>query len=120
MLPNKLGAWYTVHLIWCFMVRISKTPEYNEWFSELTLKEQAQIEARLYRIEAYDHFGDCHPLEGIAKPMVELRWKNGWRIYFYREGVNAIKLLLGGKENDQKEDIKRAKFLLRKYAHIEK
>ena len=104
----------------CSMVKISKTEEFAEWFSSLRSKEQAQIEARLYRIEAYDHFGDCRPIEGIAVPLAELRWKNGWRVYFYRDGINTIKLLIGGKKNDQKRDIKKATVLLGKYANLKK
>jgi putative addiction module killer protein len=102
------------------VIKIQKTLEFDAWLSHLTIKEQAQIEARLYRIEAYEHFGDCKYLEGTSNSLLELRWKNGWRIYFYREGHSAIKLLLGGKKNDQKEDIKKAKVLLRKYSHYQK
>lgn len=102
------------------MVRISKTEEFDEWLSSLRPKEQAQVEARLYRIQAYDHFGDCSPIEGTGYAMAELRWKNGWRIYFYREDIHAIKLLIGGKKNDQKRDIKKATILLGKHAHLKK
>ncbi len=101
------------------MIKLQKTPEFDVWLSHLTIKEQAQIEARLYRIEAFDHFGDCKHLEGTNNSILELRWKNGWRVYFYREGRNAIRLLLGGKKNDQKEDIKKAKVLLRRYTHYQ-
>jgi putative addiction module killer protein len=101
------------------MIKIKKTPEFDSWLSSLRLKEQAQIEARLYRIEVYGHFGDLKPLVG-SEYLLELRWKNGWRIYFYREGRSTIRLLLGGNKSDQKEDIKKAAFLLRKYAHIKK
>ncbi len=101
------------------MIRIRKTPEFDEWLAGLRLKEQGQIEARLHRIEEFGHFGDCKPLEGVEKPLAELRWKNGWRVYFYRDGVTSIRILLGGKKNDQKEDIKKARILLRKHAHTE-
>ena len=101
------------------MLKIRKTPEFNGWLSGLNIKEQAQVEARLYRIEAFSHFGDCKQLQGRNSSIIELRWKNGWRVYFYREGTNSIRILLGGKKNDQKEDIKKAKFLLRQYTHCE-
>lgn len=102
------------------MVKISKTEEFDEWLASLRTKEQGQIEARLNRIQAYDHFGDCSPIEGTGYAMAELKWKNGWRVYFYREDINAIKLLIGGKKNDQKRDIKKATVLLGKYAHLKK
>lgn len=101
------------------MIKITKTPDFEEWLKRLTIKEQAQVEARLYRIEAFGHFGDVKHLEGSDYPLFELRWKNGWRIYFYREEKAAIKLLVGGKKNDQKKDIKKAETLLRRYAHLE-
>lgn len=99
------------------MIKIRKTHEFDDWLSNLTIKEQAQIEARLYRIESFAHFGDCKPLQGTDGSISELRWKNGRRVYFYRDGTNSIRILLGGKKNDQKEDIKKANVLLRKYAH---
>jgi putative addiction module killer protein len=99
------------------MVRINKTPEFEEWLSGLRIQEQAQIEARLYRIQAFRHFGDCNLLKGTDNAISELRWKNGLRIYFYREGPSTIGLLLGGMKNGQKKDIKKAGLLLRKYAH---
>jgi putative component of toxin-antitoxin plasmid stabilization module len=46
------------------MIKIRKTPEFDGWLSSLNVKEQAQIEARLYRIEAFSHFGDCKLLQG--------------------------------------------------------
>jgi putative addiction module killer protein len=88
-----------------YVVKVRKTPEFEKWLSELTAKEQAQVEARLYRIQESSHFGDCKLLEGASFPLCELRWKNGWRVYFYREKAVAIVVLLGGKKNDQKKDI---------------
>lgn len=101
------------------MVRINKTPEFEEWFCGLRQHEQAQIEARLYRIQVHGHFGDCTALSGIGKSIAELRWKNGWRVYFSREGPSTIRLLIGGMKNGQKKDIKKAGLLLRKYAYLE-
>src|ERR1700730_6230106 len=99
------------------MIRINKTPEFEEWFLSLRLKEQALIEARLYRITTVEHFGDCHPLAGVNNRIAELRWKNGLRIYFYRESRSTIRLLLGGLKNGQKKDIKKAALLFEQYAN---
>ena len=99
------------------MIRIRKTPEFDEWLLALRIKERAQIEARLSRIELAAHFGDCKPLAGVHNAICELRWKNGWRIYFHKEGRSVIRLLLGGKKNDQKEDIKKANVLSGRYAN---
>lgn len=68
-----------------FVINIRKTPEFEKWVSELTAKEQGQLNARLFRIQEFDHFGDFKIIEGSSYPIFELRWKNGWRVYFYRE-----------------------------------
>jgi putative addiction module killer protein len=95
------------------MITIQKTVEFSEWFEELTWKEQGQINARLERIHSAGHFGDAKSLgDGLA----ELRWKNGWRIYFFKEGRYMIVLLVGGHKNAQEKDIQKAKLLLRRYA----
>lgn len=99
------------------VIKIRKTPEFQKWLSELTAKEQGQVESRLLRIQDSEHFGDCKLLQGCGFPLFELRWANGWRVYFYREGRVAIMLLLGGKKNDQKKDIKKAEALFRRYAN---
>jgi putative addiction module killer protein len=104
--------------LWHDVIRINKTPEFEEWFSSLRIQEQAQIEARFYRIELFDHFGDCKLLKGTDNTLSELRWKNGFRVYFYREGRCTIRLLLGGIKNGQKTDIKKARLLLKKYAYF--
>ncbi|MFS8562893.1 MAG: type II toxin-antitoxin system RelE/ParE family toxin [Rhabdochlamydiaceae bacterium] len=102
------------------VIKIRKTPEFEKWISELTVKERGQVEARLFRIQEFGHFGDCKLLEGFDHPIFELRWKNGWRIYFYREERVAIMLLIGGKKNDQKKDIKKAEVLFKRYAYSKK
>ncbi len=89
---------------------VGSSPTSDEFFIELTVK--ALIEARTYRIEHYDHFGDAKYLEnGLS----ELRWKSGLRVYFGRVEKKIILLLHGGGKNDQKKDIKKAQILLERY-----
>lgn len=97
-------------------MRLKRTSEFVDWFDRLNTKEQAQVDARLQRIEDHNHFGDVKDLgEGLA----ELRWTNGRRVYFTR-AVDAsgslVLLVLGGMKNGQKKDIKQARLLVRKYA----
>ena len=99
------------------VIKIRKTPEFESWLCDLRSKEQAQIESRLLRIQEFGHLGDFKPLRGCHVPLFELRWANGWRVYFYREEQKIILLLLGGLKNDQKKDIKKAETLYKKYAH---
>jgi putative addiction module killer protein len=100
-----------------YVIKIRKTPEFDNWLSGLRAKEQAQIDSRLLRVQEFGHFGDFKPLKGSDFQLCELRWANGWRIYFYRDGQSIILLLLGGKKNDQKKDIKKAETLYRRYAN---
>jgi putative addiction module killer protein len=97
------------------MILIKKTTEFTEWLDLLTWKEQAQVHARLKRIQDASHFGDA---KSLGNGLAELRWKNGWRIYFFKEGRDMIVLLVGGHKNAQEKDIQKARLLLRRYAHV--
>ncbi len=56
------------------LVRVRRLPEFLEWFVGLSAKGRAQVDARLLRIQEFDHFGDARYLgDGLA----ELRWKSG-------------------------------------------
>lgn len=95
------------------MFGIRKTPEFEMWYQKLNEKEQVQIDARLERIKNAHHFGDA---KGIGEGLAELRWKNGFRIYFFKNSPSEIVLLLEGNKNAQEKDIRRARLLLRRYA----
>lgn len=93
-------------------MQVSRTLEFEQWLSGEAPKIQALVESRVFRIENYDHFGDAKNLgDGLA----ELRWKNGLRVYFARIGQRMVLLLHGGRKNDQKNDIKKARILLERY-----
>lgn len=95
------------------MIKINQTKEFILWFTQLTIKEQTKVAARLERIVSYGHFGDA---KSIGGGLAELRWQNGWRIYFARETNTIIVLLNGGHKNGQKKDIEKARLLLHRYA----
>lgn len=98
------------------MIDIKKTTEFDTWYLKLRENEQIQIDARLVRIQSLGHLGDAKNLgEGLS----ELRWKNGWRVYFFRNSATGIMLLIGGSKNAQEKDIQRARILLRRYADLE-
>ncbi len=80
------------------------------------MKGQAQIEARLARIERFDHFGDA---KYIGNGLAELRWKNGYRVYFAKmedKQRQTVLLVVGGTKHGQQKDIEKARILLRRYA----
>ncbi len=91
---------------------VYRTEEFIEWFATLIDREQGRLNTRIANIEDYAHFGDY---KHLASALFELRWKNGTRIYFAKI-ENKIILLYGGRKNEQKKDIKKAKILLGRYA----
>lgn len=93
-------------------IRVKCTPDFGEWFEGLNLKDQLQIDARIQRIRDHSHFGD---VRNLGHGLVELRWKNGRRIYFSRIDKVVILLLNGGLKNAQKKDIQKAQILFERY-----
>ena len=91
------------------MIEIRKTLDFEFWYSSLSERVQIQIAARLERIQNTGHFGS---VKNIGGKLCELRWKNGWRIYFCRQAKDTIVLLIGGNKHGQEKDIKKARFLL--------
>lgn len=61
------------------LMRIERTPEFKTWFDKLPEKAKAQIDARLMNIEQHSYFGDH---KSLGEDLLELRWKNGRRIYY--------------------------------------
>lgn len=96
-------------------VKVLKTSEFEEWYKHLEIRIRAQIDARMARVEKFDHFGNWRWLgEGIS----ELKWNSGLRVYFSKAGSQIILLIYGGTKHGQKKDIKKAKKLLQKYANL--
>jgi putative addiction module killer protein len=92
-------------------IEFEKSSDYELWLVSLTEKEKAQVKARIDRIRISSHFGDWEILGG---GLCELRWRNGWRVYFaWKKGTNIIVLLGGGHKNGQEKDIKKARAKIR-------
>ncbi|MGB8468293.1 MAG: type II toxin-antitoxin system RelE/ParE family toxin [Candidatus Babeliales bacterium] len=93
------------------MIYIKESDDYLAWLNSLTKKEQAKVKARISRIEQNEYFGTVRNLgEGLA----ELKWTNGWRVYFANIGHKKILLINGGHKNEQEKDIKKARIYLRR------
>jgi putative addiction module killer protein len=91
-------------------MRIERTPEFKAWFDRQTEKTKAQIDARLKNIELHSYFGDHRSL---GEGLLELRWKNGRRVYYAFVTQEALTLvLIGGLKNAQKKDIEKARKIL--------
>ena len=93
-------------------MKIQRTPEFKKWFNTQTEKSKAQVDARLKNIELYNYFGDH---KSLGEKLLELRWKNGRRVYYTlikKEEVTVM--LLGGFKNAQKKNIKEARQILKR------
>ena len=93
------------------MIDIKESEEYLEWLQGLTKTEQAKVNARISRIEIDEHFG---VVKNLGEGLAELKWSNGWRVYFASIGHKKILLILGGHKNEQEKDIKKARIYIRR------
>ena len=85
---------------------IEKTAACDEWFDGQSEIVKDQIRARFSRIELAGHFGI---FKSVGDGVLELKWKNGLRIYFAYLARKKIIVILGGTKHGQKTDIKKAK-----------
>lgn len=85
-------------------LQVLKTSEFEKWFSKLQPKLRAIVTARLDLL-SLGHFGDHKRFEGL----IELRWKNGTRVYTFMWGEAIVVALNGGNKNAQQKDINKAK-----------
>lgn len=92
------------------MIHVKETDDYLIWLNSLTHKEQAKVKARISRIENDEYFGE---VRNLGKGLVELKWTNGWRVYFINIGYKKILLINGGHKNEQKKDIKKARIYIK-------
>ena len=92
--------------------RIFKTEEFKDWFSKEPLKSQTQIDKRIANIQTDGHFGT---INDVRDGVVELKWKNGRRVYYTYLEEEGVLLLLGGNKNGQNYDIKKAQKILNAY-----
>jgi putative addiction module killer protein len=89
---------------------------FREWLQGLDIRVQARIQARVLRFEM-GNFGDHKSVgEGIWEARV--MFGPGYRIYFHKEGLSVILLLLGGDKSSQSGDIRRARQLWREYLEV--
>ena len=83
--------------------QILKTSEFERWLSKQQPKIKTLITARLDLLSV-GHFGVHKRFEGL----IELRWKNGTRVYAFMWSNAIVVALNGGNKNAQAKDIKKA------------
>jgi len=83
---------------------VLKTSEFTKWHSRLDPRSALMVTARLDML-SIGHFGNHKRFDGL----IELRWKNGMRVYSFIWKKLVIVVLNGGNKNGQARDIKKAK-----------
>jgi len=94
-------------------MKIIQTEEFKDWLDEQRSFIRLRILLRMDKLEYEEHFGD---FKYLGAKLFELRWRNGFRIYFSRIGDNTLLFLIGGNKNEQKKNIKKARILISGYA----
>ena len=89
------------------MYQIVQSSLYAEWFARLRdAKTRAIINARVRRLEL-GNAGDCEPVgEGVSE--LRIHYGPGYRLYFFKRGMEIVVLLAGGTKASQTKDIKTA------------
>jgi putative addiction module killer protein len=82
---------------------------FREWLHGLDFRVQARIQARILRFEI-GNLGD-HKSVGGGVWEARVMFGPGYRIYFGKEGLSIILLLLGGDKSSQAGDIRKARQL---------
>ena len=80
---------------------------FRDWLKSLDVSVQARIQARLLRFEN-GNLGD-HKSVGNGVWEARLDFGPGYRLYFGKDGVSVILLLVGGDKGSQAKDIAVAK-----------
>lgn len=91
-----------------YVVQLSDV--FEAWLLTLSLKLQARMKTRIESI-ASGHFGDFKRFEGL----IELRWKNGFRVYAFTSENRLLIISNGGIKSGQKKDIAEAQKIRRRY-----
>ena len=93
-------------------MKILTTDTYNKWFSNIKdRKLKALITVRLDRI-SNDNMGDVKSVgDGVSE--IRIHYTSGYRLYFTKQGKEIIILLCGGGKGTQKQDINKAKEMLK-------
>ena len=89
---------------------------FAEWLRGLDIATRARIQARILRFE----MGNLGDHKSVGKGVWEARvmFGPGYRIYFGKEGLSVILLLLGGDKSSQARDIRKARQLWKEYEEV--
>ena len=89
---------------------------FGEWLQGLDISAKARIQARILRFEM-GNLGD-HKSIGGSLWEARVMFGPGYRIYFGKDGLSIILLLLGGDKSSQERDIRKARRLWEEYLEV--
>jgi putative addiction module killer protein len=76
-----------------------------EWMETLEKSRRDIIKSRIWRVGS-GNYGDY---KSVGEGVLELRFHQGYRIYFTEKGNTIVILLCGGDKSSQEKDIAQAK-----------
>lgn len=80
---------------------------FADWFDALESQAALKVRTAIARMET-GNFGDVKPVgEGVSERRID--WGPGYRVYFGRDGVRLVILLVGGSKKRQQNNIRWAK-----------
>lgn len=88
-----------------YLTAAGKNP-YREWLDTLDVTLRARVQARVLRFST-GNLGD-HKSVGGGVWEARVVFGPGYRIYFAKDGLRLVLLLLGGDKSTQSADIARA------------
>ena len=95
-----------------YLTAAGKNP-YREWLDTLDVTLRARVQARVLRFST-GNLGD-HKSVGGGVWEARVVFGPGYRIYFAKDGLRLVLLLLGGDKSTQSADIARAQELWKAY-----
>ncbi len=88
-------------------MRLRQTSDFERWYGSLTIAQQTLIISRFDRLRG-GHMGSARFL---GDGLLELKWRNGMRVYFFRMDESLGIILWGGLKTTQSADIAKARRL---------
>ena len=94
------------------MYSIRYTAVYRIWYKSLKdIRAKVKIDLRLNSVKK-GNFGDSRNVgDGISE--LKIDYGPGYRLYYKKTGFDIVVLLCGGEKSTQKEDVEKAKKILK-------
>ncbi len=101
------------------MIKVYETINFRHWFSSI---KDLSVRIRLARRLDRARLGNLGDFKKLAQFLFEMRefFGKGWRMYFYQDIEPSILMLYGGTKDSQRDDINKAKQMIKELTHDSK